>query len=107
MSLQLLKKACKKYSQREVARKIGRSATTVNLILKEKYKKPEPILKLVKEVFTSLESDEVTCPTLGSIHKNVCSKYRTWASERRVHKDRLYGEVKESCMSCNVGVNDG
>lgn len=100
MSLSLLKKACEKYSQRQVAQKIDKSATTINLILKGKYPKPEKILQKVAEVFTDLDSNEVVCPILGTIHINVCSKYQSMAIQKKMHKDRLYMQVKEACLTC-------
>jgi len=100
VSLELLQRACEMHGQRGVAKKIGKSATTVNLVLKGKYPKPQPILKKVDEVFGWLKSDEVICPIVGELHIGVCQKYRTWSMEDRVHKDRLYQEVKEHCKVC-------
>ena len=102
MSLELLKRACEMHGQRCVAKKISKSATTVNLILKGKYPKPEPILKKVDEVFSCLKRDEVMCPVLGELHIGVCQKYWTWAMEDILHKERLYQEVKEHCKECIV-----
>ncbi|MCX6076407.1 MAG: helix-turn-helix transcriptional regulator [Campylobacterales bacterium] len=103
MSVELLKKACELYSQREVARRIGKSATTVNHILKGIYPKPEPILKTVSEVFADLADEEIVCPVLGKIHGDVCQRYKEWAKLDKVHKDRLYMQVKESCKNCTRG----
>ncbi len=102
MSLDLLMKACEIHGQREVGRLIGKSATTVNLLLKGKYPNAQKILKKVDEVFGWLKKREVICPVLGELHIDVCQKYHTWSQENKTHKDRLYQEVKESCKNCSV-----
>jgi len=101
MSKALLEKACKHYkSQRIVGNKIGKSAATVNLLLKGTYPKPEKILKTVSEVFADLNATEVECPYLGVIHADVCNRYKQWAEQDKIHKDRLYMQVKEHCENC-------
>jgi len=105
VSLELLKRACEMHSQREVAKKIGKSATTINLIIKGKYPNPEPMLKKVDEVFGWLNSESVMCPVVGELHIGVCQKYYNWANEAKVHKDRIYREVKEHCVECKGGWN--
>ena len=103
--IKLLKKACDLHGQRKVGEMIGKSATAVNLILKGTYPKPEKILQKVDEIFTDLKTSKSECPVLGNIHINVCSKYKKWAKQGRVHKDRLYMQVKEHCKDCK-GVNN-
>ena len=101
MSVKLLQKACDHYkSQRVVGAMIGKSATTVNLLLKGKYPNAEKILQKVSEVFADLNTTEFRCPELGEIHINVCEKYRDWAMVGKVHKDRLYMQVKDECLNC-------
>lgn len=102
MSMELLKKACKHYgSQRKVGEILGKSATTVNLLLKGKYPNPQPILRKVKESFTHLQEKKCECPVLGAIHSDVCKKYKTWAKTGVIKKDRLYLQVKKQCLECN------
>ncbi len=101
MSVELLQKACSHYgSQREVGNMIGKSGSTVNLLLKGKYPNPHKILQHVQEIFSHLIEDRYECPMLGVIHVDVCEKYRLWAKQNKVHKDRLYMKVKEHCLSC-------
>ncbi|WP_455756503.1 hypothetical protein [Sulfurimonas sp.] len=100
MSVDLLKKACDKHSQRKTGVMIGKSAATVNLILKGTYPKPEKILQKVSEVFADLNSTEFNCPVLGEIHVDVCKKYKSMAEQNKVHKDRLYMQVKSECVNC-------
>lgn len=95
-----LQKACNLYGQRETARKIGMSASTINRILKGTYPKPEHILERVVKVFSELREDKRECPALGEIHIDVCSRYRVWAEQDKVHRDRLYMQVKEHCKEC-------
>ena len=104
-SLQLLEKACAQLGQREAGKRIGKSATTVNLVLKEKYPKPEKILQLVDETYAYLNSNEVQCPVLGEIHPKVCAKYAHWSAIGKVHQDRLYMEVREHCLKCQMNEN--
>lgn len=107
MSEELLKKACDLYGQRGVARMIGKSPTAVNQILHGNYPNPQRILSIVAKQFNSLESDEYECPVLGTIHKDVCSKYQTWSEQNKTHKDRLYMQVKGYCKECKYkGVSD-
>lgn len=97
-SCEILRKVCKRYGQREVARRLHRSPTSINRILKGNYPNPERILKEVHEMFS--ESTEKICPVLGEIHKDVCKRYCMWAKQDRVHRERLYNTVKEHCLIC-------
>lgn len=101
---EILKKACDRHGQREVARRIGYSPTTVNQVLKGSYPKPEPVLKEATAAFADLASTDVLCPVLGTIHESVCARYKTWAGEGKVHQERLYRSVKDACITCKQGV---
>lgn len=102
-SLELLKKACELYGQRKVGEKLGYSATTVNQVTKGIYVNPEPVLHKVDIVFKYLDSDETICPLLGVIHIQTCDRYREWAMSGKVHHDRMYQEVKDTCATCAIG----
>lgn len=106
-SLQLLSKACDQFGQREAGKRIGKSATTVNQILKEIYPKPEKILQIVDHTFAYLNSSEVQCPVLGEIHPKVCGRYAQWAAQGRVHQERLYMQVREACADCKFNEMKG
>lgn len=102
----LLQKACDHYgSQRTVGRMIGKSAATVNLLLKGTYPKPEKILQKVSEVFADLNHTKSICHVIGEIHPNVCIRYKQMAGQGKVHRDRLYMQVKDECIKCK-GLND-
>lgn len=96
----LLRKACELHGQRGVARLIGKSPATVNLMLKGRYPNPKNLLKRVEEVFLELKEEVQECPLLGVIHIDVCVKYQGWAKEQKVHRDRLYMQVREYCKDC-------
>ena len=99
-SLQLLSKASAQLGQREAGRRIGKSAATVNLLLKEKYPNPTKILETVNKTFSYLNSSEVICPVLGEIHPKVCKRYQDMAMQGKVHQERLYMQVREHCLDC-------
>lgn len=95
-----LERACKAWSQREVARRLGVSPTTINLVLKGKYPNPKRIVERAKELFGN-DRSECECPVLGVIHAEVCDKYREWAKDGAIKRDRLYMQVRSYCNDCN------
>ena len=101
MSLELLQKACAEFSQREVGKKIGKSASTVNQLLKGTYPNPEKILRKVGEVFEYLRDDRCECPVLGVIHRDRCKKYRELSYAGKLKRDRMYMQVRDYCSTCN------
>ncbi len=105
-SLEILKRACDQYGQRNVAKRIKRSATAVNQILHGTYPKPENILNLCALAFTEFATNEIVCPVLGAIHNGTCARYSLWAEQNKVHHDRLYRMTKESCLTCSQGRKD-
>jgi hypothetical protein len=96
-----LERACKLYGQREVARRMKVSATSINLILKGRYPNPKRMLERAKEMFC-FDAQERECPILGAIHFEVCEKYREWAKEGVVKKERLYMQVRSYCNECKI-----
>lgn len=99
----ILKRACDKLGQREVARRIRRSVTAVNQTLHGKYPNPEPILELAELAFGHYKSDEVVCPVIGEIHVQTCDRYRSWAESGKIHAERMYRMVRDTCMTCEKG----
>lgn len=97
-----LERACKLYGQREVARRMKVSATSINLILNGKYPNPKHMLERAKKMFC-LDVNECECPVLGIIHLEVCEKYKEWAKEGVVKKERLYMQVRSYCNECKIG----
>jgi hypothetical protein len=106
MSVKLLKKACDIHGQRGVAKLISKSPATVNLLLKGKYPNPQKILQHVQEVFADLKEDKYKCHILGEIHIDVCNKYQQWAKQNKVHRDRLYMQVRHECINCTRSNNE-
>lgn len=99
-------KVCDTFGQREVGRRIGYSPTTVNQVYKGVYPKPEPVLTAAFKVFGDMNLENVPCPVLGEIHKNICAKYRAWALVDKVHQDLSYRRVKSACLNCIQGAKD-
>ncbi len=65
-----LRKACEETSQAKVAKAIGYSAATVNLVLKGSYKGD---LNAVEKAFRgAFKAETVTCPVLGEIPAHRC-----------------------------------
>jgi len=101
MSIELLRKACEHYgSQRKVGEMLGKSATTVNLLLKGKYPNPEYLCEQAKITFAHLTDIKIECPILGMIHSEVCSRYKKMARDGIVKTDRLYMQVRIYCGKC-------
>jgi len=105
MNTELLKKACDLYGQRKTGEMIGKSATTVNLLLKDKYPNPDKHLQRVNEVFAYLKEDKCKCPILGEISIETCKKYKDFSKQGKIYKNRLYMQVKDHCMDCKRNKN--
>jgi len=72
--MELLKKKCDETSQAAVARKIGKSASTINQILKGTYAGDSTnVLILIEEAYgqTTIE-----CPVAGEITLGKCAEHR-------------------------------
>lgn len=106
-SLQNFTRACDKFGQREVARRINYSPTTVNQVYKGIYPKHKPVLAAALKVFGNMAPENIECPLLGEIHENTCAKYQAWAFAKKVHQDLSYRRVKDACVTCKQGVSDG
>lgn len=62
------------HTQAAAARKIGRSASLVNQVLKQKY--PGDLAAVQARVETALKVEMVRCPILGSITGSECLKHQ-------------------------------
>ncbi len=71
--MDLLKQAVAASSQAEVARRIGRSASAINQVLKGSYPNPEAILELVAAEYGG---DTVDCPVMGQVPLAQCLEER-------------------------------
>lgn len=70
----LLRDKCADLGQAEVARRIGRSGSTISQILSGKYcGDPAAVLQLIDETFGG---STVECPVLGEITLNRCANQR-------------------------------
>ncbi len=74
----LLAEACAETSQNAVARRLGRSATLVSNVLRNKY--PGDMLAVEEIVRGVYERRTLICPALGEIGTNIC---RDWQMAAR------------------------
>jgi len=102
MELEILKQACKETSQAAVARKLGYSATTVNLVLKDKY--TGDIEKVYRTIKVRLGKSNVECPVLGEISSSKCAEEQakpfSTANAQRV-------QLFKSCRTCPFNTKRG
>lgn len=89
--LQLLVKLSKEMPQAEIARRVGKSASTINQVLKGTYPNPETILQLVDEEFGSTV---VQCPVHGEISLGFC------AEERKKGFSTSRADIWLACRDC-------
>ena len=99
--LALLKRAIDRDGVNEVAREIDMSKSTVSRVASCDYPNPDRVLAKVAAAYADLENKPDVCPILGEIHPDVCARYAAWAKEGRVHRDRMYRQVKDDCISCS------
>lgn len=66
----MLASHCDKSSQKAVANKIGRSAATVNQLLKNRYN--ADLTAVQQRVETAFKAGDVECPILGKITGSEC-----------------------------------
>ena len=93
--LQLLKQVCSEKSQAEIARQLGCSAGTVNMLLKGTYPSPEKWLQRCEELFGS---STVECPVFGcEISLGRCADER-----RRLprYTNPVARQLTETCPNC-------
>ena len=101
-SYEVFRQAVERYGNNEVARRIGRSKTTVSQAYHGKYPNPENIYKLAAEAFKELEDGAVACQVLGNISAAVCQRFAEWSGAGKVHRDPNYRRVKEACPTCKM-----
>lgn len=98
--INLLRTAVTGSSQAEVARRIGRSAAAINLVLKGTYAgNPDTILELVSAEFGGAEVD---CPVMGTIALIHCIENRQISFMPTNHQRvRLW----KGCRRCEFNPN--
>jgi len=101
-----LAEACDRESQNKVARQMGRSASLVSNILRNRYPADTSIIEdIVRGTFMS---ENVDCPVLGEIGKQVCRKWRSKARQfENVNSQQV--TMYRACNRCPLhnGDNDG
>lgn len=91
--MQLLVKLAREMPQAEIARRIGKSASTINQVLKGTYSNPETILQLVDEEFGATI---IQCPIHGEISLGYC------AEERKKGFSTSRAEIWLACRDCQA-----
>nr|DAN91198.1 MAG TPA: DNA-binding protein [Caudoviricetes sp.] len=92
-----LKKTCENMSQAKVAKAIGYSAATVNLVLKGNYKGD---LNAVEKAFKGVFSVEtVSCPILGDIPESKCISIQRQPFAATNHQRVLLFKSCKTCMN--------
>lgn len=94
--MQLLLKLATEMPQAEIARRIGKSASAINQVLKGTYPNPEIILQLIDEEFGSTVVD---CPIHGEISLGFC------AEERKKGFSTSRSAIWMACRDCERGGN--
>ncbi len=62
------------HTQADAARKIGRSASLVNQVLKNRY--PGDLMQVQARVEAAFNAQQVQCPILGMIDGPICMKHQ-------------------------------
>lgn len=90
-----LRKVCEETSQAKVAKAIGYSAATVNLVLKGNYKGD---LNAVEKAFRgAFNAETVTCPILGETPSNKCISIQRQPFAATNHQRVL---LFKACKTC-------
>ena len=93
--LEILREACTKSSQAQVAKKIEYSSATLSLVLKGEYK--GNIENVQQAVEKHLMRVTVICPILGEITKIICEKQR---NKPFSSASRQSVELFKACKEC-------
>ncbi|MEL7167559.1 MAG: hypothetical protein AAGL96_19015 [Pseudomonadota bacterium] len=96
--MQVLAIACDRSSQNRVAKQLGRSASLVSNVLRNKY--PGDMSAVEELVRGVLMHETVECPGLGAIEKQVCQKWRGRAVGDLDPVNSQYVAMYRTCRKC-------
>lgn len=100
MELDLLRKACAETSQAAVAKRLGYSATVVNLVLKGTY--TGNLDRVLDVVRLRLGKTHVSCPVLGELEISECAAHQTRPfSMANSHRLRMF----KACQNCGFNTS--
>lgn len=103
--LLVMAEACDETSQNAVARRLGYSASVVSTVLKNTYKgSPNGIEKAVRG---ALMAEELDCPVLGGLRKNICLEHQKRAVHFRASSSmrvRLYMHCRGRCVHSRLRI---
>lgn len=101
--VEALAQACDRSSQNKVAVEIGRSASLVSNILRNRYPAdPSVVEDLVRGHFMA---QTVECPVLGTIGKQVCRKWRG-RTRQFENVNAHYVTMYRACSRCPVNTGE-
>lgn len=93
--LSTLEKECRETSQKATARKLGYSASTINMVLKGTY--TGDMASIERAVNTKLLCSVVPCPVLGEISPQECSSNQ---NKPFVASSSLRCRLFRTCREC-------
>lgn len=101
--IEILRQECEKSSQRDVAKKLGSTPTSVNLILNGKYPNETGIKKLQEAVESEYLNKTVNCPVLGETPLSKCNFHqnREFAATNP-QRVMLYRACRSGCMNSKL-----
>lgn len=98
----VLRAECKRTSQSKAAHRIGRSATTINQVLKGTY--PGNLKHIEERVRGELMNKTLICPVLGEISTRKCQdeQKRPFAATNPT-RVQLYKACRGGCKHSQIG----
>lgn len=93
--LSILEKECRETSQKAAARKIGYSASTINMVLKGTY--TGDLEAIERAVHTKLLCTTLPCPVLGEVSPQACSAHQ---NKPFVASSSLRCRLFRACREC-------
>ena len=96
-----LRKQCQEKTQVKVGKTLAYSSTTINQVLKGKYK--GDLDKFAKKVCSVYLGETVICPVMGEIPTHECAKYQqeTFSATNPI-RVRRYRACRSGCVNSEI-----
>lgn len=102
MWIDILKRQVEQKGPRQVAKELGVSRSTIDLVCQDKYQaSTDKIIERVKNIYG--ENGHVLCPVLGEISPNTCAEKWTLAKKigmKAGNPDTL--RLYKTCLNCGI-----
>lgn len=102
MWIEILKRQVDQKGPRQVAKELGVSRSTIDLVCQDKYQaSTDKIIERVKSIYGN--NGHVLCPVLGEISPNLCAEKWTLAKKigmRAGNPDTL--RLYKTCLNCGI-----